>query len=64
MGVLVNPQMLFELNYIMAQHELQDLVAPFNDEELDAVAKELPNDKAPGPDGFNGYFFQEELTFN
>jgi hypothetical protein len=57
MGVSVNPQMLFDLNQIMEQHDLQELVVPFSTEELDAVARELPNHKAPGPDGFNGYFF-------
>jgi hypothetical protein len=59
MGVSVNPQMLFNLNQIMVQHDLQELIAPFTNEELDAVAKDLPNDKPPRPDGFNGHFFKK-----
>jgi hypothetical protein len=62
MGVSVNPQMLFDLNQIMEQHDLQELVVPFSTEELDAVAREQPNDKAPGPDGFNRYFLRKVGT--
>ena len=35
----------------------QDLV--FSEEEIWAVVKEMPSDKAPGPDGFIGLFFQK-----
>jgi hypothetical protein len=63
MGVLVHSEMLFDLNSLMVQHHLQDLIAPFTNEEMDAVAKDLPNDKAPGPDGYNGHFFKKCWNF-
>jgi len=28
---------------------------PFSNEEIDAIVLDLPNDKAPRPDGFNGH---------
>jgi hypothetical protein len=59
MGISVNPQMLYDLNQLMEQHDLQELVAPFTTKEVDAIIKDLPNDKAPGPDGFNGHFFKK-----
>jgi hypothetical protein len=27
--------------------------------EIDAIIKQIPSDKAPGPDGFNGLFFKK-----
>ena len=51
--------MLFNLQTLMDAHELDELVAPFTDEEMDGTAKELPVDKAPGPDGFNGMFIKK-----
>ena len=35
---------------------LQDLEAPFTHEEIDNIIKQMPNDKAPGPNGFNAAF--------
>jgi hypothetical protein len=37
---------------------LHSLSAVFTKEEIDEVIKELPTDKAPGPDGFNGMFIK------
>lgn len=51
--------MVFNLQELLVQHNLDDLVLPFTVEELDEIAKELPNDKAPGSDGFNGHFFKK-----
>jgi hypothetical protein len=31
---------------------------PFSEEEVKATIMEMPSDKAPGPDGFNGKFFK------
>ena len=56
LGVTVEPQMLFNLQDLLVQNDLRDLVLPFSNEEIDAVAHDLPNDKALGPDGFNGFF--------
>lgn len=38
---------------------LDDLTSPFSKEEVDAVLKDLPTDRAPGPDGFNGLFVKK-----
>ena len=34
------------------------LEEPFTRAEIDVVVKSLPNDKAPGPDGFNDEFIK------
>ena len=34
------------------------LELPFTEEEIDAVVKDLPTDKSPGPDGFNNEFLK------
>jgi ketosteroid isomerase-like protein len=36
--------------------DLQELDALFSEDEVWRVVKELPTDRAPGPDGFNGMF--------
>ncbi|KAM0855076.1 hypothetical protein ACQ4PT_050021 [Festuca glaucescens] len=38
--------------------DLQDLEGLFTEEEVWQVIKEMPADKAPGPDGFIGAFYQ------
>ena len=47
---------LEELN--MPSFDLADLEAPFTEEEVWKTIKSLPADKAPGPDGFTGNFYQ------
>lgn len=40
------------------QHDLSSLDSPFSEEEVWATVKDLPLDKAPGPDGFTGRFYK------
>lgn len=40
------------------QHDLEALDAPISEEEVWTVIKQLPADKAPGPDGFTGRFYK------
>ena len=52
-------QMKFELaNNIKKRNDLDQLAVPFTKEEIDVVIKELPADRAPGPDGFTGLFLK------
>ena len=37
---------------------LDALTVPFTTEEMDLVVKEMPANKAPGPDGFSGLFLK------
>ena len=53
LGFTANAQMLFDLSQLMDQQDLWDLVQHFIVEEMDAVAAQLPIDKAPRPDGFD-----------
>jgi hypothetical protein len=49
--------MLFDLaNLVTPINDLDMLAAPIIDEEVDSIVKRMPTDKAPGPDGFNGFF--------
>lgn len=45
----------------ISQVDLSDLDIPFMEEEVWAVIKDMPADRAPGPDGFIGVFFQNDL---
>ena len=47
------------------QEEIENLNRPITSMEIEAVIKNLPTNKSPGPDVFTGVFFQkfrEELT--
>lgn len=48
---------LDELN--IQPHDLHELDSPITEEEVLAAIKEMPSDKAPGPDGFTGLFFKK-----
>ena len=52
------PDPLNLINLISRVEGLQDLDAPFTKQEIDSVIKNLPSDKAPGPNGFNGDFIK------
>jgi hypothetical protein len=52
-------EMFFDLNSLIQPIDLSDLDQPFSSEEVDLLIKELPMDKALGPDGFNGLFIKK-----
>ena len=57
MGQAQGISMGFDLaNLIQPIQGLEELSQPFSDDEIRKVLKELPPDRAPGPDGFNGLF--------
>ena len=42
----------------LEQEEIENLKRLKNSEEIEAVIKNLPRYKSPGPDGFPGEFYQ------
>ena len=51
--------MKFDLSRIIKKVEgLEELTTPFTHKEIDKVVREMPSDRAPGPDGFNGCFLK------
>jgi hypothetical protein len=51
-------QMVFNLQELIQEQDLQNITTPFTKEDIDDVIKEMFSDKAPGPDGFNGTFIK------
>lgn len=59
MGTTEKTENFFSLQDLLpADVSLSELGIPFSKEEIDNVVKELPSNKAPGPDGFNGNFIK------
>jgi len=60
MGISLNPDMRFDLEQlIQVNMDFYSLIQPFSTEEIDRIVKDMPSDKAPGPDGFNGLFLKK-----
>jgi hypothetical protein len=60
MGVSNGITMHFDLeSLITPRDDLEDMVDPFQVEEIDNIIKRMPPDKTPGPDGFNGLFLKK-----
>jgi hypothetical protein len=52
--------MQFDLAALLPKIEgLDDLTLPFLAKEMDEVVQNMPADRAPGPDGFNGLFLKK-----
>lgn len=52
--------MPFDLNSLIDAHEGLDILhTPFLKKEIDQLIKDLPTDRAPGPDGFSGLFIKK-----
>jgi hypothetical protein len=64
MGATSSPTMLFDLANMITQVEgLDTLASPISHAEIDSVVKHMPNDKAPGPNGFNDLFLKKCWQF-
>jgi hypothetical protein len=60
MGTSEFSHMYCELETLLNRdNDLGGLEVPFSKEEIDAVIADLPNNKSPGPDGFNGEFLKK-----
>ena len=59
LGSAVEREYTINLDEIsIQQHDLSSLDVQFSEEEVWATIKDLPLDKAPGPDGFTGRFYR------
>jgi hypothetical protein len=60
LGISLQPDMLFDLSQLVSiTLDLESLVAPFLQQEIDNIINLVPIDKAPGLDGFNGLFLKK-----
>ena len=60
MGTSLGINMAFDLQSMLQKVEgLDILTEPFSKSEMDKTVQDMPIDKAPGPDGFNGLFFKK-----
>ena len=64
-GCSDNPEMLFDLESLISpitNVDFESLEVPFFKKKFDNVIKEMPPDKSPGPDGFNGAFLKKSWS--
>lgn len=60
MGISLSPSMSFNLMELFPNPVILDcLVDYFSTQEVDSLIKIIPPDKAPGPDGYNGFFLKK-----
>jgi hypothetical protein len=60
LGFSVDIMLQFDLQALIMPHpNLEHLCLPFSTDEINEVILEMPNDKAPGHDGFNNTFFKK-----
>lgn len=60
LGIFEYGVMHFDLSSLIQEHHsLNWLEEQFTSNEIDEVAKNLPNDKSPGPDGFTNEFIKK-----
>jgi hypothetical protein len=67
MGISNKVTMEFDLSSLVPVSSgdvLDNLVAPILRSKVDNIIKRMPADKALGPDGFNGVFYQKMLAHN
>lgn len=58
LGTSESRSALYTSMFIQRSDNLSILEGPFEQEEIDNVIKALPNNKSPGPDGFNNEFLR------
>ena len=59
LGTSTPHDMKFDLMRIVKKCDgLDALTVPFTHEEIDNVIREMPAERAPGPDGFTGIFLK------
>jgi hypothetical protein len=59
LGCTQNTQMHFNMIDLLQTQNLDHITEPFTKVQIDAVVANMPLDKAPWPDGFNGKFIKK-----
>jgi len=59
LGICEFSNIHYDLSTLLTEHNLDHLDIEFSQTKIEAVIKSLPNNHAPGPDGFNGLFIKK-----